>query len=314
MRRKFAALAIATSTAVTLAACQQGSAPEPGPTLGNAVPVDSPEATDPDGDTIDLGEVSDLAYTGDAYAVRVGDELLTGTLDELRKDPQPIDIAGCTDVTANAGEILVTCGDEVRFIGGETLKLEQPAASAVVLSDGSIVTASGTEAHAYVYRDGELADDFPVGGTTDELAVTDTDQVVRINRETSTIQDFRLEQGRQGGTLRVGVGVGTASAGPDGLVIVSDTSGSQIAVYTVSDVVRLHQTAPVAESPYAVAHDGTLAWIASTSTNTATGYDITRGVPMEQSTVNTIANVRAMVATDDGLVLGGSDGLQIIPQ
>lgn len=282
--------------------------------MGDAVPVDSPVADDYDGELLELGEVSDIVHTEGTYGVRVGDELLVGTLDQLRAAPEAVDISGCTDVTANAGTILVTCGNQLREVGGETLEMDQPAQSAVQLSDGTVVAASGTEPEVWIYRDGQLVDDFEVAGGTDELAVTDTDKVVRINRENTTIQDVRVDEGRQGGTLRVGIGVGTVSPGPGELIVASDTSGGQIAIYTVDDVVRLHQTAPVDDSPFAVAHDGELAWIASTATNTATGYDITRGVPVEESSVDTIADVRSMVATPDGLIIGGADGLQIVDE
>lgn len=288
--------------------------PEPGPEMGDAVPIDSPNADNPDGEVIELGEVDDLVHTGGTYGVRIGDELLVGTLDELHRDPKTVDVAGCTDLSANAGEILVTCGSEIRAVGGEAIALEEPAETAVKLSDGTIVAASATEPRVWIYEGEEIVDEFDVAGPTHELAVTDTDKVVRINREKTTIQDVRVSEGRQGGTLRAGIGIGTMSTGPDGVVVASDTSGDQLLVYTVSDVIRLHQTTPVADSPYAVAHDGHLAWIASTGTNTATAYDFTRGVPMEESTVNTIADVRALVATPDGLVFGGADGLQIVDQ
>ncbi|AWB81892.1 hypothetical protein C3B44_05590 [Corynebacterium yudongzhengii] len=309
MRRFCAVLAL---TAVTLTACGQNPAEEDLPDMGNATPADSPAATAPDGEVIELGEVTDLVAAGGRYGVRVGDELFVGTLDELREGVSGEDISGCTDVTANAEDIVVACGSDVRIIGGETVSLDEPAESAVLTSTGELVVASGTEAQAAVYANGERIDDFSVAGPTDELAITDNDKVVRINRADTTIQDLRIDEGRQGGTLRVGLGVGTLATGDGDIVVVSDTLGNQIAIYTVDDVIRLHQTAPVDASPWAVAHDGELAWIASTAENTATGYDVSSGVPMEESSVSTIANVTSMVATADGLVLGGSDGLQII--
>ena len=140
---------------------------------------------------------------------------------------------------------------------------------------------------------------------------------MRLNRFDTTIQDIQLAKSRQGGTLRVGLGVGQAAFGEDGLVLASDATGDQLLVYTTGEVVRLHQTVPTDATPWAVAWDPAhkFAWITSTEANTATAYDISKGVPREQRKVSTVADAQNMVSLDDGTLLIGSAsgaGLHIV--
>lgn len=294
---------------------------DPGPEMGNASPVASPPAENPDGEVLDIGPVTDLVHAGDQLAARVDDNLHVGTLDDFRAGSvEMIDIAGCTDVTATADTITVACGDDVRLYGGteDTIAVEKPAETAIVTTTGEVITGASDREEVEVYTGGELSEDFSVAGPTHQLLALPRegreDAVLRIDRSETRIQDVRWTEGQQGGTLRVGIGVGTMAPGEEGLSIVTDTAGSQIMVYEVDDVVRLHQTAPVPESPWAAAWDGELAWVASTADNTATAYDISGGVPVEESEVATIADVRAMISTPEGLLLGGADGLQIISE
>lgn len=313
MIRRVSAL-VSLSVVFALSACAQDTST---PDMGNATPAPSPEAADVDGEVLEIGAVSDLVVAGDQIAARVDDELQVGTLDGFRAgDVDVEDVTGCMDVTATATTIVVACGDEVRLFGDTEDTIPAPATTAVVTTTGELITGSD-EPQVQVYRDGELIEEFDVAGPTAELLALPRegreDAVLRIDRTETRIQDVRWAEGQQGGALRVGLGVGTMGPGEEDTAVVTDTIGNQILIYTVDDVVRLQQTAPAPESPWAAGwHDG-LAWVASTADNIATGYDVSGGVPVEESAVSTIADVRSMVSTPDGLVLGGGDGLQIIP-
>lgn len=313
IRRVSALVSLSVASALTLSACAQEV---PVPDMGNATPAASPEATDVDGEVLEIGAVSDLVVAGEEIAARVDDDLRVGTLDDFRSgDEVIIDIAGCTDVTATAETIVVACGDEVRLYGDTEDTIPVPATTAVVTTTGELITGSD-DPEVQVYRDGELIEEFDVAGPTTQLLALPRegreDAVLRLDRTETRIQDVRWTEGQQGGALRVGLGVGTMGPGEEDTAVVSDTLGNQILIYTVDDVVRLQQTAPVPESPWAAGwHDG-LAWVASTADNTATGFDVSGGVPVEESAVSTIADVRSMVSTPEGLVLGGGDGLQLI--
>ncbi|WP_301924578.1 YncE family protein [Corynebacterium glaucum] len=324
-----AAVSIATAVlAGGLSACSSPTelADELAVNMGNASPIESPSATDPDGEVHEYESVLDLDTTDGLIAVRTADAITVGTLDEILDETAeswPLE-AECGDVSANAGVFAVGCGTTVRTFtasGADELAVEHPATAATVTTSGEILTGSSDERNVWVYRDGELVKTISVARETDSLQAVPVDgqpdTVVRTNSFDTTIQDLDWNGGRQGGTLRVGLGVGKIAGGEQGLVLAADTTGNQLLVYTSDDIIRLHQMAPVPESPWGVAWDPAdrLAWIASTASNLVTGYDISRGVPLERAQLRTVANARSIVSLDDGtLVLASAtgDGIQII--
>lgn len=317
------------TSALLLSACQQGSSPDPGPEMGNATPAASPAAQDPDGEIVAVdAPITDLAQAGDTLAYRTDDALTIGTVGELADgSATTVDIdASCGELSAGATDFALACGDSVRIIPAENpaderlWELEQPATTAA-LADGTLVTGNDTAAEVVIYREGEDPRTIMVEDPTDQMITVaradGTESVVRINRELTIIQNVDLENNRQGGTLRVGVGVGQMAPGEDGLVIVADALGPQIAIYSLDDLIRLQQTAPTSDSPWGVAWDpaAKLAWVASTAENEAIGYNIENGVPQEQRRVATVADPQHMRVTSDGTIVVASasgDGLQLI--
>ena len=111
--------------------------------------------------------------------------------------------------------------------------------------------------------------------------------------------------------------MGKVAAGENGLVLAADSTGNQIHVYTTDDIIRLQQSAPVPEGPWDVAWDSSqrLAWVSSLAENTATGWDISQGIPLERKRFATIASAQSMITLDDGTVVLASatgDGIQIV--
>lgn len=326
--RKAAAAALSSLVVLSLTACGKPTdiVDELAVDMGNATAVASPPATNPDGKVIDFEPVQDLDTTDGLIGVRTESHLIIGTRSEIA------DGAGvrheleseCGDVSANAGKFAVACGDVIRLFGAdseETVQAQVPVTVATVASSGEVLAGSNAERTVWVYRDGEVVKEIPVARETDQIqavAVPDQpDTVVRINRFDTTIQDLDWAGGRQGGTLRVGLGVGKVATGEDGLVLAADATGSQLLVYTSDDIIRLHQMAPVAESPWDAAWDPEhrLAWVASTAGNVAAGYDVSRGVPLERAQVATVADPQSIISLDDGSLIIASatgGGLQII--
>ncbi len=295
--------------------------------MGNAEPAESPatsETGDPDGEVVAFDAVRDLDATGDTLGVRTENSLIIGTAEELARGggaTHDLD-ASCGDVSANAGSFAVACDGEVRVFGEreETIATDHPVTSATVTTTGEVLAGSDTERTVWLFRDGEEADAFSVARETDQLQAVPVagqeDAVVRVCSFDTTIQDLDWTGSRQGGTLRVGLGVGKISAG-DGTVLAADATGSQLLVYTTDDIIRLHQMAPVPEGPWDTAWDAQreLAWVTSTAENRLTGYDISQGVPLERQSLRTVANARSIASLDSGtLVLGSAtgDGLQFL--
>lgn len=318
------------ASAAFLTACQGGSVPEPGPEMGNATPASSPAST-PDGDVIMSGtEFSDLVVSGETIAARTDDSLHIGTLEQFRDESAhraELDPA-CADLTAAVDAFVLACGGEVlQFSAADpasvkTWPTEAPATSAVIV-DGRLITGNTEETEVTVYADGEDPETIGVAETTDQMISVPQengpDSVVLVNRANTTIQDVDWEGGRQGGTLRVGVGVGQAAPGEGGVVVVADTLAPQIAIYTAHDVIRLQQTAPVDDSPWGAAWDPgrKLAWVSSTAENTATGHDISNGVPIATHSINTVADAHNIAFLPDGTFIAASasgEGLQIVDE
>lgn len=294
--------------------------------MGNATPAPSPSQVDPEGTLYPFQNVRDLDATGDLIGVRTDNELFVGTLDQLvAGQVKPHSLPGeCGDASANAGAFVVACGTNVRIFranGEESFNTEAPVDAATITSSGEVVAGSGSERKVWVYKDNQLERTFSVARETAQIQAVPVDgqpdAVVRTSSFDTTIQDLDWRGGKQGGTLRAGLGVGKIAAGQDGLVLAADATGSQILVYTSDDIIRLHQMAPVEESPWDVAWDSRdrLAWITSTATNTATGYDISRGVPLERGRLRTVADAQSIASLADGTLVIASatgGGLQII--
>ncbi|QPK84297.1 hypothetical protein G7Y29_05500 [Corynebacterium qintianiae] len=334
MRVKLFALVGAAAAVLTLSGCQgpsgrdelAGPGREQAAIMGNAEPQASPASTDPAGTVHEHAPVDDLDATGGLVAVRSGGTLSIGTLEDVVSGKATEYALGqeCGDTTARDGRFVTACGREIRMFGSageEKFSTQAQATAAALTADGDVIAGSEDDREVRVYRGGEEIDSFNVARETDQLLTVpraeQPDTAVRINHFDTTIQDLDLDNGRQGGTLRVGLGVGGVSTGGDGLVLAADNTGSQLLVYTATDIIRLQQSAPVAESPWAVAwdNDASLAWVTSTAGNTVSGYDISQGVPLERVSLRTVADALNMAALDDGTLIIASasgDGLQVI--
>ncbi|ALC05875.1 hypothetical protein CDES_07310 [Corynebacterium deserti GIMN1.010] len=329
MSRVLPASALVASTALLLSACTQQITDSPD--MGKATPAVSPAATNPDGQIIEFGNVTDMEVAdGDILSVRTEDSLSIGTVAdfeagdvvELGVDKQ------CGDLTSTGGTFLLPCDAGVYFIDAANPTLDdlhetdKPVTVAALTTDGELVVGNDQDAELTVYRDSEDPETFDVAAPNTQLIsvpVNDRhDAVVRTWNENTTIQDVDYPNDREGATLRVGLGLGQMAGGEDGLLVVSDEMGGQIAIYNADDVIRLQMTAPVDANPWGVAWDSTnaLAWITSLSENTLVGYKISEGVPEEQQRLNTVADAQNIVVLSDATLVAASatgNGLQIIP-
>ena len=297
--------------------------------MGNATPDPSPQALDFAGEVLPFDAIEDLDTTDGVIAVRTANELTVGTLAQLQDGSataHPL-ARECGDVSANAGTFALGCGNSIMLVHADhpeqadALDVEEHVTSATVTSSGDVLAGSNSERDVWLYRDGELADTFSVARETDQLQAVpvdgQADSVVRTNRFDTTVQDIDWGNGRQGGTLRAGLGVGKIAAGANGLLLAADATGDQLLVYTTDDIIRLHQMAPAPESPWDVAWDAhnQLAWVASTANNTATGYDISRGVPLQRGELATVGDAQSIATLDDATLLIASasgGGLQVV--
>ncbi len=329
--KKATLMVAAGCAAAALAACQSEPAQDDGQQkdvfMGNASAQPSPPSAGVAGKVYPSAAVTELDATGDLLALRTASELRVGTLDEItagKGSSYPLDDA-CGDVSANNRTFVIACGDEIRLItesGENSVGTDFPATAAAVTTGGEIIAGSREDNTVRVLRDGQTVSEFTVARETDRILAAPRgegrpDAVVRLNNADTTVQDLDWQSGRQGGTLRAGLGVGGAATGPEGMVLAADATGNQVLVYNTEDIIRLQMTAPVAESPWAVAWElpEQLAWVSSTAVNKAEGYSLSTGVPIKHAGFATVADAQSMVALPDGtLVLASAtgDGIQVV--
>lgn len=333
MRGVLLSCALLTSTSA-LAACDPtvGIGGDPDSAVyGHAEPADSPATQDAAGKVVDFDEVTDTAALGDVLAVRTADALTIGTQADFEADEATrVDIdKHCGDLTASPSHFVLACGDTVLLIDAQkpaspqelAVDEETPVTVAAETSTGEIFVGSADSTTVGVYKDAERTGTIKVEDGSDQLISVPNpdgaDGVVRVLRKDSTIQSLDWEKDRAGGRLRVGQGVGQIAGGDGAVVVASDTVGKRVAIYTASDVIRLHQFGNTEGTPWAVAWDNEreLAWVTTTDNNLLHAYTVSSGVPELTGSVETVAGAQNIAVLDDGTVVAASangDGLQFI--
>lgn len=329
--RPVAVASILLSTVLAAGCTQQEAATDQ---MGNATPAVSPAAVDPDGEIIALpagqDEVLDLAVAeGDILGLRSAETLAVGTVEQFAAGEQ-VELGVdklCGDLTATGGTFVLPCADGVYLIDAaapdlsEKRETEQPATVAALTTSGELLVGNDTEESLTIHREGQEPVTFEVAAANTQLIAVPVDDrhdaVIRTWNADTTIQDVDYPNDQMGATLRVGLGVAQMAGGEDGLIVVSDNRGGQIAIYNADNIIRLQMTAPVDADPWAVAWSSAdeLAWITSLSENSLVGYQISEGVPEERARLNTVADAQHLVALSDSTLVVASatgDGLQVI--
>lgn len=319
-------LAAVLSAGLGLGACTQSPEHEDNEApvgMGNATPAASPALSGtPAGEALplpaEISRVDDVVGLGELIAVRGEKTLAMGSLKDFQGGGAKVvelPSAECGDITITDHTVVVPCGTQVLLIEDaaitRTVDTDMQVRAAALTSTGEVVVANHEDNKVWVHHpdaDAKVDEIIADRPSTQILALPQPegpDAVVRTWNETTTIQDIQWTKGKPGGTLRVGLGIGRMSPGEDGTIVVSDTTGDQIAIYTADRIIRLHQTAPIDDSPWAVAWDkhNHLAWAASTGTNSLVGYDISQGVPEERQRLSIPENTVFLSVLDDGSII-----------
>lgn len=337
---------IALAATLTLAGCGQDSGDTGDGDGESVVGVAATPAASPDSSRGAVGDVSaGDAVTGlvrvglepdgdgtDAVAALSDGEVSIGSLREIADgSARTVDVdSACDSLTSAPNGIALTCGDVVRILdvdGKEvrTLTTGGTVTAAAVVPDGTVaVTSEGSDKVTWYDADGgKIGDEgasqspsgmVPVGNERNagdgasaqwRVAVLDAGQ--------SSVVDIDMDKHRYNAALRVGQGLGTASAGrePDGVLVASDPRTDQALVYTLTDVIRHTQAVHTGPSPWAVLWDSErqIMWVSTTGDNRLTGYRLSSGTPVPVGHVDTVADVRQIVDNPDGdLLLVSQDG------
>lgn len=323
------AIVMGTIVAATLAGCSAENTPDVLQTIEPAAPAVAPEvAPAPAGETRALeyriGAMV-LVPGGGGFAALTEDGTRVLFFDDLDADPRVVDLTSpaVTVAAGPDGSVLAPAdGSVARIAASDGAVTEVPvdgaARSAAVLSDGR--WAVGTEEGRVLVvepRSGEVEATVDGLASADALAVTG-DAVAALDRRQTSLTELDLDGEHLGPALRVGRGATQLTTDSYGRVLITDTAGDELLVYTL-DAIILRQRYPVGPAPYAVAYDEErdLVWVTLTGSNEVVGYDLSTGSPQERHRFATVRQPNSLVVdpVDASLIVASAtgDGLQRIP-
>jgi hypothetical protein len=147
-----------------------------------------------------------------------------------------------------------------------------------------------------------------------DALVTQGNTAVVLDRGQTSVTAIGAD-GRAQQALRAGEGATTMTVDAAGRVLVADTRGGQLLVYSVDPLI-LRQAFPVRQAPYGLAGSRELAWISQTESNVVIGYDLSTGIPVEKVRYATVQQPNSLAFDDASgtlyVVSGSGAGVQLI--
>ena len=180
-------------------------------------------------------------------------------------------------------------------------------------ADGRLVLGSAAGAAFTLTPDLAVAREADIFARVDAL-VTQGDVAVVLDRGQTSITALNADGAPQQ-ALRAGLGATTLAADPAGRVLVTDTRGGQLMVFSVDPLIQ-RQAYPVGGAPFGVVGASDLVWVSQTATNTVIGYDLSTGTPVEKMRYPTVQQPDSL-AYDNAtgtlyVVSGAGAGVQVI--
>ncbi|WP_407441167.1 hypothetical protein [Rhodococcus sp. (in: high G+C Gram-positive bacteria)] len=312
-----------------LAGCSSENSSDTLQTIEPAPPASAPSVA-PEA----AGNVRPFDYRVDALVVQPDTGTLValaddGTrlllLDDGAAEPRVVNLPAeaATVVAGRDGTVLAPASGVVAQVdttdGAVTeVPVDADALSAAVLSDGRWAVGTADGRVLVVAPDtGEVAETISGLASTDLIAVSG-DSVAALDRRQTSLTSIDIEDAHLGAALRAGRGATQLATDPYGRVLVTDTTGEELLVYTIDSLI-LRQRYPVGPAPYAVTYDEQrdLVWVTLTGSNEVVGYDLSTGTAEERHRFATVRqpNSVAVDPADGTLVIASAtgDGLQRIP-
>ncbi|WP_306361853.1 YncE family protein [Nocardia sp. CC227C] len=327
-RRGWIRYTLAGAAAVTLlAGCSSGGDASDKPTREPAAPASAPAAADPTGEVSPSAPVAALlaepetgvlaVLTEDGKALRLIDRGVSPGAERTVALPA----AAASLALGAPGEILAPAPDRVVRVRAATgtvteLPVDGDARTAAPRPDGGL--AVGLADGRVLILDAAGALTRTVRGLVSaDTVVTVGEEVAALDRRQTLVTELDLDEDRPGLMLRTGDGAGAMIGDHFGRLLVTDTAGGELLVYTVDPLV-LRQRFPVGSSPYALAYDqrSETVWVTLTATNEVVGYDLSTGIPEEVGRYPTVRQPDTVtIDSRSGDMFVGSgtgDGLQRI--
>ncbi|MGW0048701.1 YncE family protein [Nocardia cyriacigeorgica] len=315
-----------------LAGCSSETDPDKVPTRDPATAAVSPEqATTPAGSVqavpAPIGALVAEAQTGRIAALDARpDTAAVYLIDPANPAPEAtktvaLAAPGATVVQGAPGEVLIpTTGRVLRVdvtTGAVTeIPVDGDARSVHPGADGGLIVGTADGRVLWLDAQGRVGDSVDGLISADALAVAG-DRVAVLDRRQTSITEIDPAEDHLGLALRAGDGATHMIGDRFGRIVVTDTAGGELLVYTTGPLV-LHQRFPVRSSPYALAYDqrSDTVWVTCTQSNEVVGFDLSTGIPEEVGRYPTVGQPNSVTVDErSGDLFVGSatgDGLQRI--
>ena len=180
-------------------------------------------------------------------------------------------------------------------------------------ADGKLVLGSADGAVYTLRSESDVQAQAKIFTRVDSL-VAQGNTVVAVDRGQTSVAAMD-DTGRTRQALQAGEGATTIAADPAGRVLVADTRGESLLVFS-TDPLMLRQRYPVRQAPYGLVGSTRLAWVSQTAINSVVGYDLATGIPVEKVRFPTVRQPNSL-AFDDAtgtlyVVSATGDGVQVI--
>ncbi|MFE3445023.1 hypothetical protein ACFXNW_18490 [Nocardia sp. NPDC059180] len=315
-----------------LAGCSSDTDPDKVPTRDPATAAAAPEqSATPAGAVLPVtqpvGALLAEAKTGRIAALDArGDTAVVYLIDPANPTPDagtPVTLPAPGAMVAQGvpGEVLIPATNRVLRVDVSTgtvteVPVDGDARSVQLNADGALIVGTADGRVLWLDEQGRVSDSVDGLISADALAVAG-DRVAVLDRHQTSITEIDPTEDHLGLALRTGDGATNMIADRFGRIVVTDTAGGELLVYTTGPLV-LHQRFPVRSSPYALAYDqrSDTVWVTCTQSNEVVGFDLSTGIPEEVGRYPTVGQPNSVTVDErSGDLFVGSatgDGLQRI--
>lgn len=181
-------------------------------------------------------------------------------------------------------------------------------------SDGNLVLGSADGTVYTLDSPTTVAASISVFAHVDVLA-TQGDTAVVLDRGQTSVTTIDSSGTKAEHALRAGEGATTMTTDSAGRVLVADTRGEELMVFS-TDPLIMRQRFPVRHAPYGLAGSDDLTWVSQTADNVVVGYDLATGIPVEKVRYATVRQPNSLAYDDAGgtlyVVSASGAGVQVI--
>ncbi|WP_433654174.1 YncE family protein [Nocardia sp. CA-128927] len=223
---------------------------------------------------------------------------------------------GASLAQGKPGEVLIPAPNRIFRvdIAGRNISevpVDGDARSVQRRDDGSLLVGTADGKVRTISPEGKLTRTVTGLASADALALT-ADHVSVLDRRQTSVTEIELGKDDLGLALRAGDGATNMIADRFGRIIVTDTGGGELLVFSAGPLV-LRQRFPVNSSPYALAYDqrSDTVWVTCTESNEVVGFDLSTGIPTEVGRYPTVRQPNSVTVdqrTGDMFVGSAADG------